>query len=453
MAGARSRTQGLPNERAPVNIDESVKRLGALIHTIHDEKAPSSDAHLSGKYLSQRFVLGPITLWGAQADEFTACVAAIYESAISKREHISLSATESLIQIAMVQSLDLDTNRPRPHLPFHKRLADSLEVLKKALSRTPPKWTVYHEVRGLMPDGLPYSVGGVEFLVIDDAQAAALVASTGPIVDGTLNTQEQKGDMRELTRDLIESRMKRKTYAKLTIEALEYNAASSLATKKLRSAIDVINFFADVLGSAGTCMFLPGDTEPTHQVSLMFQESAESASQIRTIGPLAPLYLGHINEARARSIGFDRASSLLGKDGRNALENRILTSLQWAGRAVDETRHEEAFLLYVIALESLLLIKDQTTEMRFRFALNGSHLLADKFEDRRGIFNELRDAYDKRSQIVHSGSTQVAITELSRIHALTRNAVLTVLLNEPFRNMDQFENWLKDQALGGKSES
>jgi hypothetical protein len=53
--------------------------------------------------------------------------------------------------------------------------------------------------------------------------------------------------MRELTTDLIETRMKRKTYAKLTVEALEYNAASSLATKKLRSAIDVIHFFADVV--------------------------------------------------------------------------------------------------------------------------------------------------------------------------------------------------------------
>jgi hypothetical protein len=439
-----------------VNIDESLKGLGALIHTIHDEKAPSSDDLLSGKYLPQRFVLGPITLWGAQADEFTACVDAIYESAISKREHISLSETESLIQTAMVHSLDLDTNRPRPHLPFQKRLTDSLAELKKALSQTSVKWTVYHEVRGLMPDGLPCSIGSIEFLLIDNAQAAALTASTDSFVEGTLSTPEQKRDMREVTRDLIEVRMKGKTYAKLTVEALESNAASSLATKKLRSVIDVINFFADVLGSAGTCLFLPGDTEPTRQISLMFQESAQSASQILTKGPLAPLYLSHINEARARRIGLDRASLLLAKNGRNALENRILTSLQWAGRAVDETRDEEAFLLYVIALESLLLKKDQTTEMRFRFALNGSHLLADKFEDRGRIFNELRDAYDKRSQIVHSGSTQVAITELSRIHALTRNAVLTVLLNEPFRNMDtedQFENWLKDQALGGKSES
>jgi hypothetical protein len=434
-----------------VNIDRSLERLGVLISSIHEDKTPSSDELISGKFFSQRFVLGPIVLWGAQADEFTACVASIYESAISKREHISLSATESLIQTAIVQSLDLDKNRPRPHLTFSVRLTESLGELKKALSQTPVKWTVYHEVRGLMPDGLPYSVGNIEFLAIDDAQAAGLTVSTGPIVEGTLNTPEQKRDMRELITDLIETRMKGKTYAKLPVEALEYNAASSLATKKLRSAIDVINFFADVLGSAGTCLFLPGDTEPTHQVSLMFQESAQSASQMHTKGPLAPFYLSHINDARARRTGFDRASLLLAKMNRNGLENRILASLQWAGRAAVETRHEEAFLLFVIALESLLLRNDRAGEMRFRFALNGSHLLARKSEDRGRVFNELRDAYDKRSEIVHSGSTQVTITELSRVHTFTRKALLVFLLDEPFRNMnseDQFEDWLKDQSLG-----
>jgi len=48
----------------------------------------------------------------------------------------------------------------------------------------------------------------------------------------------------------------------------------------------------------------------------------------------------------------------------NTFEQRVLTAFQWAGRATADDRREEAILLYLIALESLLLGEDVDRELR-----------------------------------------------------------------------------------------
>lgn len=49
---------------------------------------------------------------------------------------------------------------------------------------------------------------------------------------------------------MIETKAQGRTYAKITVKALEHNAAGSLATNRLRSAVDITKFFAEVIGIA-----------------------------------------------------------------------------------------------------------------------------------------------------------------------------------------------------------
>ena len=55
-----------------------------------------------------------------------------------------------------------------------------------------------------------------------------------------------------------------------------------------------------------------------------------------------------------------------------------------------------------IALESLY-VPDRGGELRFRFALNGAWHQGDTSEDRMALFDEFRDIYDARSDVVHTG--------------------------------------------------
>jgi hypothetical protein len=413
-------------------INEALDQLSGLTRRIH-ERTAAQDLSSPTFLQSGQMILGPLQLLAEEADAFNDVVATIYELTIAKKELIGLPATESLIQTAIVDGVDVQKLSHEPD--FEIRLAAALSELKIALSQEAKDWTVYHEVRGVVPDGLPFRVGKVDFSVVDDSLGAAIRSSK--------------------ISSAVESQAQGKIFGKATVKAQESSAASLLALKQVRSAVDVVNFFLDVLGAPHQFLFLPGDRQMAHTTSFVLRESRLTNTSSTIPGPVAPMYLGYIKESVARRSGFDRASSLFGKQNRNAFEDRILASIQWAGRAAVDERPEEAFLLFVIALESLLLKKDIFGELRFRFALYGSHLLVKTFDIRKRVFDDLGDAYDKRSQIVHSGSTQVAITELRRIHTYVRDAILAVLLDPLFRDMDekQFDNWLKARAVGATEDA
>jgi len=125
----------------------------------------------------------------------------------------------------------------------------------------------------------------------------------------------------------------------------------------------------------------------------------------RQAGPLRQIPLNQVS----RRKGFSRISELLSKESPTDLEDRILASVQWAGRAQVEPRREEAFLLYAIALESLLLGKDVKSEIAYRLAVRCAHIGGGPaLEDKKRVVDQIQSLYDLRSKIVHSGNFLVS---------------------------------------------
>jgi hypothetical protein len=144
-------------------------------------------------------------------------------------------------------------------------------------------------------------------------------------------------------------------------------------------------------------------------------------------------------------------SAILANPNPSSLDDRILSSLQWAGRATIEGRKEEAFLLFCISLEALLL-GNRNTEISQTFALRGAHLFGQDTAHRKDIFKKLKCLYGIRSSIVHSGHTQVTQADLSKIRSLAKNAVWLMLVREPFSQMkteEKLEEWFQTQLLAG----
>ena len=159
-----------------------------------------------------------------------------------------------------------------------------------------------------------------------------------------------------------------------------------------------------------------------------------------------------MNSAVSQSVGFTRASDILAKNRRSPLEERLLSGLQWAGRASVEERREEAFLLFVVSLESLLLNNKENEQITQRFALRGAHLLGKDFFAKKQIRTELKKLYGLRSAIVHSGSTEVTDANRDLIRHFARAAIYTILMTQPFSGMskeEELESWFEDQVLGG----
>jgi hypothetical protein len=151
-------------------------------------------------------------------------------------------------------------------------------------------------------------------------------------------------------------------------------------------------------------------------------------------------------------LELQKVSAWLAEPHLSGLQDRILSALQWAGRAAVEERREEAFLLYAIALEGLLLGGKNHVELTERLAVRGAHLLSGDHEARENVYKDLKVLYGIRSKIVHSGSLEVTDDELARITAVVRGALVTILHLSPLAEMtteSQLDEWFKSQMLGG----
>jgi hypothetical protein len=324
--------------------------------------------------------------------------------------------------------------------------------LRKTLCEQPLIWSIHLEVAGLEPHGLPRSVGDTEFYVMEQDRLSRVQSHMAAIVDSTRNTAAEKESAKKSLFDQMSSGLLGKTCAHVRVSATDVNAANALALKRLRQTLDVTNFFASILGQSRAQVYLPWEAKPHHLThSLTLADNLEQSNWGSSFQGPSPFSFSQIEGRIADQTGFSRASTILGKINPNQIENRLISALQWAGRASVEERKEEAFLLFTVALESLLLDNQEKQQLRYRFAVRGAHLLGDNLKSKRDISRALKDLYDLRSAMVHSGSTDITDSNRDTVRHFARMAIYRVLATKPFSEMtaeEELENWFEDQVLG-----
>jgi hypothetical protein len=223
-----------------------------------------------------------------------------------------------------------------------------------------------------------------------------------------------------------------------------------LALRTLRSTLDCINFYAD-RGQRDMWVYLFGEASKVKEPFAVFRLSPEGTPDSyrtggRWAGPTRSLPLNQLGTLR----GFKRISGMLANRQLSPAEERLLTAIQWAGRAQVDPRPEEAFLLYAIALESLLLGSKTSGELGYRLSLRCAHLIASP-ERRQALKHQLGKLYGLRSKIVHSGKTLVADADLTLLRGYCRNAIFRVLNDPGFHQLkseEELDDWFEQQALG-----
>jgi hypothetical protein len=145
-----------------------------------------------------------------------------------------------------------------------------------------------------------------------------------------------------------------------------------------------------------------------------------------------------------------QVSALLKKSSPSEHEQRVVASIRWAGRAVVEQRRELAFLYFAISLETLLIARKSVGIVN-EIATRAAWLIGDTAPDRLKVARQVRDLYDKRSQVAHSGAMEITDSELGEIRWLARQAILLVLEGHEFPSIStaaDFEKWIGAKTLG-----
>ena len=346
------------------------------------------------------------------------------------------------MQEAILHALDLKNKRCDK--PFESRLSEAVKELKSKLHVNPKPWVVHMRVEGLAKEGLPYKFGKVQFWLADEHNFGELKDKCGAIFDrGTVPS--------ESSNSYIDEYFLNHPIASVEVSACDAEAARFTARRELRLTLDVINFCLKLINTKAQAYFV-GELQPTEEIVLAYEMEGSSCHyRLDKVGPFALISLKDMERSGVENPVFCRISKILSADKPNEIEERILASIQWAGRAAVELqeRREEAFLHYAIALESIVLGGKHNVELTYQLSMRTALLAGDTPEERVEIKKEIRDLYDTRSRIVHSGLYEVTDADVRNIKHRAVTCILRILTKEPFISMtkeDQINDWF-DQTM------
>lgn len=390
---------------------------------------------------------GVVLLGTESAEEYRKCLSALWE-AVSPGEQISLRTVEQVFQAAIFEALDI---RQKRRGDFSVRLQQALQNIRLGLTAPLQRFLVFCPINGLALDGLPTRVGHVEFALFGKEQLEQFRAA---VAAHKVDQEQLKIRYDELDRLAHEKDIFGRVTGAVEVGAVDGSAAELLAIKDLRLAVDIVNFYSDLLPYNHACISLPADADTARVVipKLVLEGTQQTSVSIDHAwwGRIGELSLTKLWELDARrSVGFARVTKLL-TGQRNDLEEKLIASFQWAGRATAETRGEEAFLLYAIALESLILADMNAIELKYRLRLRVAYLLANKLESRRDFFEKVSHLYDIRSKIVHSGEYQVTDADLGLLRNITKAVLIRICMGEefiPMRSGQELGKWFQDRVL------
>jgi len=157
-------------------------------------------------------------------------------------------------------------------------------------------------------------------------------------------------------------------------------------------------------------------------------------------------------ETAMKQRGGEKISGML-SSAENEFSRRVLSGYALAGDACVDAHPERSFLMFAVALESVVLGKDTKSELTHQLGNRTAHLIGRDLGDRKQVTRWVSDLYDLRSRIVHRGEYGGVSQTDSGLIRLCCMTALAVLVMSPafdgFSTNAQLEDWFKDRMLEG----
>lgn len=332
---------------------------------------------------------------------------------------------------------------------------DRATQLLTLLKSQPDPWFIHMRVNNVAHEGLPFTVGNVTLCVADSTNLEDMQRPGHAVIAGTKNTEKEKEAFKDRFRDWIQREFATRTVASVHVEALDADAAKRLALESLRAQLDLLNYCRSALPpSLPSWAYTDTDAMPRLTVALLYRGPHEQTVQFNmpfeNIGTLEQLKVGVLQGLDAEAAGVSQLLSLASKAAVSKVEEKVVTAARLAGAALTRHRRDHAFLLNVIALESLFLgepKEDADGSLGYRLRLGCARLLGSDPAERRRIFRQVRDVYARRSAIVHRGDSDVPEAEVDAAEELIRRSLQRILTTPELLQQRSLVGWLDEQIL------
>lgn len=412
--------------------------IRALAIDDSDQSSDSSRAKFFSKYDE-----GTLSLNQRESKHYNDVLTKLADK-FSKAEDISLRVIELSLQSAICYVLDI--RQKRQDRTFDQRIKIAVAELVETLTRIGSKYQCYIPVSGIESQSLPFRFGHVNFLRFGNYHLRRLRDE----FRHHLVSEEQMAFRKQLLADVRETPTWNSPCAKIEVTAKDSDAALALARRQVRLTLDAINFFTDLIPYNYGWLYFPEEAASMTVLSLVLSEDHSLSLPHRREGPLTGFSFRKLNETKYLRVLVRRVHQLLRNAEQRDIDQLLLSSVQWAGRATVEPRREEAFLLFAIAHESIILPSSEPRELSYRLRIRTAHLLGKTLEKRRKISKEVSDLYSLRSKIVHNGSYEITDDALARIRTLVKRVIRTVITNRDVARLEkarELDQWFEDKVL------
>ena len=355
---------------------------------------------------------------------------------------LSESAVDHVLGTAVFESVNIQKNGEKdPSVLVNK----ALDKLRKFLTAPPEEYEIWIEVSGLDTDSLPDRFGEIRFVVFDADQENYIKTKSAE------NRREENAD-EEYSFSRFSS--DNPVTAVVRVKARDGKAAEELAERKLRTTLDCLNFFRHLTSDIWQFPSI-GPKPPDSRTDLIIS-CPDGGTYMSKIADYKPSALFSIKKLRRNANGIvstalDRVENLLREDAaKNYVEKLLLTSVCLAGKASVERVRETSFLMFVIALESLIL-PGKNPGLNYRLSQRVAWLFGRNFGERQEMKDLIKELYGTRSKIIHSGHYEISEEDHIKTHRIVKSSILRLLTDQNiknFRKQGQLESWLDNLTLG-----
>lgn len=155
------------------------------------------------------------------------------------------------------------------------------------------------------------------------------------------------------------------------------------------------------------------------------------------------------NAGCSRTEAWEEFNACLQPNVKSDILKRIYRAVTWYSKAVDAISLDESFVCLAIALESLLVGRDESGlysnlgSISQKLGERMAFLLGNEPGNRIQIEKEIKDLYGRRSRIVHNGE-EIERKDLALMTYYVRGAIFAFQQHH-FESWDEFLKWIAQQ--------
>jgi hypothetical protein len=243
----------------------------------------------------------------------------------------------------------------------------------------------------------------------------------------------------------------RLTLIKGKIEGYEPDRSRDVFKRRAREILNTFRFFRYFIYAPSQKAYIDFYPKLSYGISpfLMLVEDEKFNLSPEMTGRYFPYQIDDEKLEEINNIGFEVVQEILSEppEERHDLEQSLVNSINWFGRASKDPSEDSRFFKYFIALEGLFIDRgeggygDKVSE---RVAV----LLARDQETKEDIKSDLDDLYSERGQLAHLGTIEDVDQKVEEMNFYTIQSIrrfIELLGEEGWEETEEFIEWSESQ--------